>query len=455
MTVRQERSRRVPALALGVSVALTVLAVAAVLGGSVGVRALVLALAAAAFAAYAASTHPLSIYAALAVVLGFAPYAHLPGTDIPLLLVLSAGVWVAFASVPDVDFRPGWAETWVVTLALFALVSVVATGLSVGSLIEYVAWVTATSTVTPIRFLPPEARRTIVQVFVGSAAAAAVAGMLLLVNPSGIVARTLSFTGVDPDSPNIQTVAGSQLVATRLNGTYLEANIAGFILAAAVLLTIVHVDGRMRVALLVVLGTGLLLTLSRSALATVVVALALLVLRSGGRRRRFLIWSGVVGVAGAAAIPAVRNRLLDSFGPTDTGTAARLKALQDFAGVMDGHWFFGLGWDRPEFRDADLNRAANLVANTPLATTYRGGVLLGLLVVVVMVALVVRSWSVSRRSFADAVLASTVIGFVVVALQLDYPVVTQPSATVTISLLVALTMHRDDRSVPARDPAPG
>lgn len=449
MTTRRVRPRRVPIAMLGASVVLTVVGVAVFLGGGPTVRALVLAVAAAAFAAYVATTHPLTIFGAFAVVLGFAPFVHLPGTDIPMLLVLAVGVWVALASVPGVDFRPGSCEVWVAGLAALALVSVVATGLSPGSLIEYVAWVVATATVIPIRFLPSGAQRTTVRVFVFSAAAASVVGMILMLNPYGIVARALSFTGVDPARPNVQTVAGSELLSIRLNGTYLEANVAGFILAAALLLALVFVDGRMRVVLIVVIGAGLLLTLSRGALATVVVALALLVLRTAGRHRARLILVGVVGAIAAALIPAVRSRLLDSFGPTDTGSAARLKALQDFSDVMSGHWVWGLGWARPEFRDADLNRAANLVANTPLATVYRGGVLLGLLVVVVMIALVVRSWRIVRHGYVDAVLGCSIIAFVLVSLQLDYPVVTQPCVTVTISMLVGLSM-RHDRPLDAR-----
>jgi hypothetical protein len=296
-----------------------------------------------------------------------------------------------------------------------------------------------------------------IRVFVSGAAAASVVGMLLLLDPNGFVARALTFTGIDPDRPNIQVVAGSQMVSTRLNGTYLEANMAGFILAGALLLALAYTSGRARAVLALAIGAGLLLTLSRSALATVVVALVLLILRTGGRRRDRMVLAGVAGIAAAAAVPAVRNRLLDSFGPTDSGTAARVKALQDFSGVMDGHWVWGLGWDRPEFRDAALAYQANFVANTPLATVYRGGVILGLLVVVVMIALVVRSWRIARRGYVDAVLGCSIIAFMLVSLQLDYPTVTQPSATAMISMLVGLSMRhgRPPDDGPAIAPAAG
>ncbi|MGI9085743.1 MAG: O-antigen ligase family protein [Aeromicrobium sp.] len=440
-------ARRVPTMTLGLSVLVTVLSLPLILRGD-STREIVLATAVAVFAAYVAVIHPLSIFGALAAVLGFSPYAHLPGTEIPLILVLAVGLWVALMFVPGVELRPGWCEWWVLALAAVALLSVVATGLSVASSIELVAWVAATAVVIPIRFLPTEARETTARTFAVSTAVASVVGMILLIAPSGVMARVLSFTGIDPQRPNVQQVAGSESITTRLNGTYLEANIAGLILAAGFLLALVYFDGRMRVALTVVIGSGLLLTLSRAALATVVVAVVLVALRAGGRRRLRLFWSGVTGAVVGLAIPGVRGRLLDSFGPTDTGTSARWQALQDFPGVMDGHWIWGLGWDRPEFRDAALNRATNLVANAPLATVYRGGVILGALVVVVLLALVVRSWANSRRSFADAVQCCSVIAFVAVALQLDHPVANQPSATVMMSLLVGLSMHRDDRLVP-------
>lgn len=440
MTSRPTGSRRFPLTTAGIAVAVTVLVVLGSLAGGPIVRVFALAGVAVMIGAYVAATHPLAIFGAFAAVLGFAPYVHLPGTDVPMLLVLSVGIWVALASVPGVDVRPGWCEMWVVALAAVALLSVVATQASADSLTEFVAWVAATATVIPIRHLPSAARTMTIQVFVSGAAAASAVGMLLLLDPRGIVARVLTFTGIDPDRPNVQVVAGSQMVSTRLNGTYFEANVAAFILAGAFLLALAYTTGRVRVLVAVVIGAGLLLTLSRTGLATVVIALVLLILRTGGRRRNRMALVGIAGIAAAVAVPAVRHRLLDSFGSTDTGTAARVKALRDFSSAMDGHWVWGLGWDRPEFRDSALAFKANIVANTPLATSYRGGVILGGLVVAVMIVLVVRSWRYASRGFGEAVVGCAIIGFVTVAMQLDYPAVTQPSATVLISMLIALSM---------------
>jgi hypothetical protein len=67
------------------------------------------------------------------------------------------------------------------------------------------------------------------------------------------------------------------------------------------------------------------------------------------------------------------------------------------------------------------------------------------------VVLVVRSWIAAKRSFEDAVVCSAVIGFVLVALQLDFPIVLQTPATVVFSFLVGLSLvpHPPPRSIDA------
>ena len=127
-TVRAEP--RIPWSTVGVSVALTLVPLTVFLRGDPAARQILLALAALAIGAYAATIHPLSIFAAFAVVLGAAPYSDIPGSDIPVVLTLAVGVWVALIFVPGVQFRPGWCELVVFALAATALLSVLATGLS-------------------------------------------------------------------------------------------------------------------------------------------------------------------------------------------------------------------------------------------------------------------------------------------------------------------------------------
>ena len=445
-------STRIPWLTLGLSAALTVVPLTVFLSGGSLTRQVVLGVAALLVAAYATTVHPLSIFVALAAVLGFVPYLDVPGANIPVLLVLAVGVWVALAFLSGVEFHPGGPELWVLALAGAALLSVVATDLSVDSLTELAAWLVATAIVVPIRFLPQVARIVVIRTFVISAAAAAALGSALVrLDPDGSLLSNLTFAGYSRERVRAQFVPGTEVIATRLTGTFVEPNIAGLVLAAAVMLAAAYFSGPLRIALVVLIGGGLLLTLSRTALATVVVAGVVLVLRAGGRRSLALIVSGVVAGLGALAIPNVRGRLLDSFGASDTGSIARGRALEAFPEAMEGHWVWGLGWAREEFRNASLSSTVNYVANGPLMTIYRGGMVLGILTVLVLVVLVVRSWIVAQRSFEDAVVCSAVIGFVLAALQLDFPIVLQTPATVVFSFVVGLSLvpHPPPRSIDA------
>lgn len=433
---------------LAVSCLLTVVPLVVFLRGDLATRELVLTLAGTVLLVYLATVHPISIFVALAAVLGFVPYLDVPGTTIPMLLVLALGVWVALLFLPGVRFEPGWCEVWVVLLALAALLSVAMTGLSRASLTELVAWLVATAVVIPVRFLPPEARTTMARTFVFACAAAAALGIALVrFDRSGLFLDRLTFAGYAPGKSNINQFPGETSMIVRLTSTYVEPNIAGLILAVGVVLAVAYFRGSLRVVLVVLIGVGLLLTLSRSAIATIAVAGVLFALRSAGSRRAVTVAVGLAGALAALALPVVRTRVLESFGPSDIGSLDRMTALQEFPRLMEDHWVWGLGWARPEFRDAGLNRAVNFVANAPLLTIYRGGLIVGALVVLVLIILVVRSWVAARRSFADAVVCCSVAAFVLVALQLDFPVVLQPPATVVMSMLVGLSLHRDDARV--------
>jgi hypothetical protein len=154
----------------------------------------------------------------------------------------------------------------------------------------------------------------------------------------------------------------------------------------------------------------------------------------------FVIAWGFVGGFLVLWLPVVRDRLLDSFGPNDRGSIDRVLSFRAFPDMMAGHWLWGLGWDREEFRNSAVGYATNYVANGPLVTIYRGGVVLGLVAVVVLGVLVVRSWSMAGRSFADSVVCCGVVAFVLVALQLDLPMVFAFPAVMTLSFLVAASL---------------
>jgi hypothetical protein len=428
----------------GPAAVMTVLMVIAFLTGGDSSRAVVLALVGTMVAAYAATVHPESIFLAFAGVLGAAPYMHVPGTDIPALLVLGVGVWVALASMPDVRFRPGWCEATLIVVAAIAWLSLMATGLSVTSATEYAAWIAATAVVVPIRLLPADARSLTARAFTISAAAAALVGAWILVGAPVVILNVLGVLGYDRGQ-YIPQVVGSETITNRLAGTLIQPNIAGLILAAGLVTAVAYFRGPARTVLCIVIGVGLTLTLSRAAIATVLVAGLLVAVRSRGHRLR-IFGFGITGALLALALPGVRDRFADSFGPTDIGTSARILALKEFPGLMDGNWLWGLGWAREEFRNQAVGQAVNFVANGPLATVYRGGLILGVVVTLVAALLVVRSWFAAQGSFDDAVVCCGVIAFLLVAVQLDFSVVLQPPATAVVSFLVGLSLKADART---------
>ena len=433
---------RETATALAVSCTLTVALLVLFLRGSELTQLVVVAAAVAAVAAWVTAIHPVMILRAFVLVLAVVPYLHVPRTGIPLLLVLALGIWVALLFLPGVDFRPGWPEALLGLLATVALLSVVATDVSFDAFVEYAAWLAATAVLVPLRFLPEEARKACIHTFVLGCAVASVIGIALLrIDPQGVLLSRLSFAGYDTLGDNAQLVPGTERNTLRLTGTYVEPNIAGLVLAAGVLLAVAYTRGVSRVVLTGLIGSALLLTLSRSAIGTVAVAFIVLVLLAGGRRRLPLLGAGLAAGLGAMSIPVVRERIFNSFGPSDTGSVVRSLAFQDFPDTMEGHWWWGLGWAREEFRDPVVGRMVNFVANAPLLTIYRGGLLLGGVAVLLLLVLTVRSVVAARREFPEAVLACGVLAFCLVALQLDFPAVIQPPATAVFSLLVGLSLQ--------------
>jgi len=433
----------------GVLTALVVVALA--VGDDTG-RQLVAIGTAVAVAGYVTAFHPPVVLYAFPVALGVAPFMHVPFTDIPIMLALSAMLWVALLFLPSADVRLGLPEAVVAALAAVSLCSVVATGLTPRSAVEWISWVVATAVLIPIRHLPADLRTRVCQTFAVSAAVGASLAIAIWVGLPRRILKMLDVLGYDVVR-NERQVADEHLT-TRLAGTFLEPNIAGLILLVALAAAVVFLSGRLRVVVVAILTVALLLTLSRSAFGTAVVAAGLVVLRSTERRRDLMLWgSGAVLVA--LSLPSVRSRLANSLGANDVGLTDRRQALTEFPGLMDGHWVWGLGWARPEFRNAGLTQAVNFVANGPLLTIYRGGLVVGIVVVVVALVVAFRAWVYADRSFAAAVVCSLLIAMLVVAFQLDFPIVNQAPATAAVSLLVAMTLFvPTDRTEPP-DARPG
>ena len=148
-------------------------------------------------------------------------------------------------------------------------------------------------------------------------------------------------------------------------------------------------------------------------------------------------------------VPAVRSRLLNSFGREDVGSSARLEALRAFPDVMSGHWIFGLGWGRREYFDPATTFDVNFVANSPLLTVYRGGIVVGIAFVAVLVTgCVLSAYTMRGQDWRYGLVGAAFISFSVVAAQVDYPVVTIPAITTVFSILLAFTVHAYRQSRP-------
>jgi hypothetical protein len=401
---------------------------------------------------YIAVVHPRAPLLAFGAVLGAAPYMHVPGTELPAMLALCAWTWLVYLLLPETELRWGWPELAVAAVAVAVALSVVATGMSTRALIEATAWLVATSLVVPLCRMPGRLRASLCRAFASSAVVGSVIGFAVIVGAPGWLWRVLSPLGYDP-ARNVRQISNEALTE-RLTGTYLEPNVAGLILLVAVIVAVIHLRGRWRVVAVSIISLALLLTLSRAAIGAAAVGGLVVVVRTPQYRTQ-LVALGAGAGAVALLIPRVRDRLLGSFGSDDVGFSDRIAALRAFPDHVNGHWWWGLGWNRPEFRDAGAAAATNFVANGPLLTVYRGGIILGTLVTLVVVILLIRAWTVAGHSFAAALLAGGLIGIGLVAFQLDFPIVNQAPATAVASLLIALTLvaGRTAERIPGRAPA--
>lgn len=383
-------------------------------------------------------------FRALGLVLGLLPFAKLvvvPGT---VLLLLSALCWCALATGAYRWPRPTKPVVLTALLLVTGALSLAGTGIGGEAVLDYVRWGLTTSLVVPVLAAGPAVQAALGRTFVLATTIAGGAGVLLLeLDPAGTLLSRLGVVGTDPFGGNLRVVrlTGGGVEA-RLTSVWLDPNVAGLMMTGALLLGLVLLRGRTRVLCSTVLLLAIALTLSRAAFGTLVVAGLLLVL-AGGLRAPVRARLGLLGLlvgAGTFALPAVRSRLMDSFSSSDVGSRARWQALLDLPDLMAGHWLFGRGWGLPELLDGNVARVSNYPANAALLTLYRGGVLMALVFAALLVLLLVRGWRLLRRpAFEESVLGAGVLGLVLVAFQLDFPVVTIIPAVVLLALLVALT----------------
>ena len=395
---------------------------------------------------------PLVMYRLFAVVLGALPFGTLPGFPLPLVLLLGVSIGAtAIVQLPqqrkDAPFTAlEWAAVVLIVVSAASMLVNLTSGFDVS---EFAKWLIATSALLSLGRLNASAIRTVGRSFVvGSAAAAVFALVLLVFDPSGSRLSLLSFFGYGTTGDdNLRYVFDASGATVRLTGTYVDPNIGGLFLFVALLLAMACFRGVLRIGFVALLGVSMALTLSRAAIFSTLVAILVLFavqnLTFGKKLRVFTVLA--VGASALLLIPAVQNRLLASFGKFDRGSTDRVDALRDFPKLMDGHWLFGLGWGRLEFRDSAAGIAVNYVANSPLLTVYRGGVIVGLAFVALLIVALIASWRGLRSgNLGLGVVGAGFVGFAAVALQVDFPVVTIPPVTALFSLLLAVLPRSQD-----------
>lgn len=442
---------RFPWIEIVVLVALATATIGAFAG--VGWLAAVVVLLLAAAAGLAVLAHqPVLVLCAMALFLGAAPGVQVPVLGVSVMFALAAASWVALAVMPEIEHRVSWAaglSAVLIGLAVFAFLGNPVTGASIS---DFIRWSVTAAAVYPLTVLPAAQLARVGRWFVGGCTAAAAFGIALVtVDRDGSLLDRLSVLGYSASGGNGRFTFGENGNFARLTSTYVDPNLGGFIMAVGLVLALALLRGPARAISVGLLGVAITLTLSRADIGTVAVAALLLVLFGGvsAQIRGRLLGLGLVGGLALLAVPAVRSRLTNSFGANDRGSSARWEAFEIFPDQMSGHWVLGRGFGAPELTDAAAAAATNYVANAPLLTVYRGGLVVGLAFLALMLTATLHGWRLMRRpSFEHAVVGAGYLGVMLVALQLDFPVVTLSPATLAFALLLAF-LSRPDAVLPA------
>ncbi len=391
---------------------------------------------------YLGVRRPRLVYCAFALELGAIPFADVPGVNFPLALILAVLVaGTAVIQLPKSNRRFSGLEWWCLALIAASTISLIATYTSLYDLQAYIEWLVATTVLFSLRRLLPDDLRAFGRWFVYGTAGAGAFGILLLAfDPAGRVLNVLSIIGYGSTNNLRYVFSDTGQSTVRLTGTFIDPNAGGLFLVAGFVLCVALFRGFTRIALATVLLVSLGLTLSRENIVSLGVAVLIFVafrnVRLGGKLRGV----GIVAALGAAAlaIPTIQDRLLAALDPNDVGAQARTAALQQFPYQVSGHWLWGLGWGRIEFRDATIGQEVNYVSNSPLLSVYRGGVIVGAIFTIILIVGIVRALRGLRQQSSEyAVVGAGFCGLALVAFQLDFPVVTIYPTTMVLSVLLA------------------
>ena len=405
--------------------------------------------------------HPGVFAAAPGLVLGFAPFAAVPGTGIPLAVMLAL-VLVPLAMLHPYRGRQplGVLGGAVIVFILVCLVACLAAFTGGKGMWEYLKWAIATGTMITAVCLDDPLRRVLMRAFVlGAAVGGLFTVAMLILDPSGAWVDRFAFLGYGGDAAvNARTalVRGSEVL--RASGLYVDPNSAGLVFLLALGIAGAVFAGARRAVLMAVLAGSLVATLSRSALLSLIVAALVLVVASRihAAGRTAMVIAGLAMVAVITMVPAVSSRLFDSFNSRDVGASARLTALGNYPEQMSGFWLFGHGWHIREFYDPIYGYHVNFAANTPLIVIYRAGIFAGLVFLILLIlALVLAVLAMRRGTPGAGVTGSVLIGLLFIGFQLDFPVVTMPPLAMAFALLLAQVqvLAREGRPL-SSDPGP-
>ncbi|BBY48987.1 hypothetical protein MARA_24550 [Mycolicibacterium arabiense] len=437
---------------IAIVVAVPIVAALAISGGTKAMLA-VGGLAAAAIGVYVGIRHPQWLAWGLAAALGFMPFGYFPGIHLPMYLPFAGGVVLAaivHRGGPAV-FHP--LEKALIVFVLVSGVSLIFTGRTVVDVGEFIKWSVATLTVVALLRFPRDVLAKFGRIYVYFAALNGLFGIIVVAaDPTHRFIKAFSAFGYGLVETGrfVYTDEGAQRFA-RLGGLWVDPNMAGVGLTIALAVGVLLLTGPLRVGVVTILSVAILLTLSRAAIFSVLVGVILVLLFHGMRARNRALVLGAMGAvaAGAMLTPAVRTRLFSSFSSDDVGSSARGDALRAFPGQMAGHWPFGLGWGRPEFKDGNTAFTLNFVANVPLITIYRAGLIVGFAFLVVLaIGCIMSSRAIRGDSGARALYGGIFIGVCLVALQLDHMVATIQQVTLMFSILLVflVVVDQDQKS---------
>ena len=403
---------------------------------------------------YIGLQQPLWLYWGLAAVMGVIPFGYLPGVHVPMYLLFTVGVLLAALIHTTERSTLSRLEAAVLLLILAAGISVIATGVSKFALLSFFRWALGTLTVIPLLRLSRENLEKFGRIFVCGATINAIAGIAMVtVDKSQRLLKPLKIFGYgvgqglrENTQLYVYSDQGEGVVGKtiRLGGTWVLPNSAGFCLTIALAMSLVLFRGWWRASFALILFAAAILTLSRGTLFAIAAGMVLVFIFHTMRARDRWIGLGTVAVGAAVVflVPFLRKRILNSFASEDKGRSDRVAALENFPHQMSGHWVFGLGWDRPEFRTGQAAQTFNYVSNAPLLTVYRAGLITGLaFCVILLMACGLAYLALRSRWFPNAVFGGLFIGLALVYMNLAQSVVDMPVMTLQWSIALAFVVY--------------